>query len=254
MLGRDLTVPSGLFSRSLSNPALTENPDHYTRRAGEIHLNSTIASHAFYLAVEGGTNRTSGLNVQGVGGSNREQIEKVFFRALTQLLPSNATFALARFSTIQAARDLYGPGGAVERAVTQSWDAVGVQARTAATAALVSAGANICTGPRPNWGLFITASAGSSNLRVSQWRADDFNDAGAALGSEVLTGAQFAQFFNQCGPGSDRILAQTDACAAVCVTLNGLSSGSTQVSFTAIDDAGRTVTFGTPRVSLRPPQ
>ncbi len=29
--GRDLTVPSGALSRSLSNPASTNDPDHYTR-------------------------------------------------------------------------------------------------------------------------------------------------------------------------------------------------------------------------------
>jgi Zn-dependent metalloprotease len=64
--------------------------------------------------------------VQGVGGANREQIEKVFYRAFTQLLPANATFGTARAATIQAARDLYGSNSAAERAVTQAWTAVGV--------------------------------------------------------------------------------------------------------------------------------
>src|SRR5258708_18281891 len=35
---------------------------------------STIVTHAFYLAIEGGTNRTSGLTVAGEGAANREQI------------------------------------------------------------------------------------------------------------------------------------------------------------------------------------
>ena len=42
-----------------------------------MHTNSAIPSHAFYLAVEGGRNRVSGLTVQGVGAANREQIERV---------------------------------------------------------------------------------------------------------------------------------------------------------------------------------
>src|SRR5207247_9183681 len=100
---------------------------------GDPHYNSTIASHAFYLAIEGGANRTSGLAVQGVGAANREQIEKAFFRALTVLLPSYATFALTRAATIQSARDLYGAGSNAERAITQAWDAVGVQDRIAPT-------------------------------------------------------------------------------------------------------------------------
>ena len=93
---------------------------------GGVHLNSTIASHAFYLAIEGGTNRTSGLTVQGVGAASREQVEKVFFRAFVFMLPSNATFSVARAATSQAARELYGAGSAAERAVTQAWTAVGV--------------------------------------------------------------------------------------------------------------------------------
>ena len=57
---------------------------------------------------------------------NRDKIEKVFYRAFTQMLPANATFSLARAATLQAARDLYGAGSDVERALTQAWTAVGV--------------------------------------------------------------------------------------------------------------------------------
>ena len=67
-----------------------------------------------------------GAAVQGVGSANRDQIEKVFYRGFTSMLPSNATFAVARAATIQSARDLYGAGSAAERAVTQAWTAVGV--------------------------------------------------------------------------------------------------------------------------------
>jgi thermolysin len=118
--------------RSMENPSMFGDPDHYSRRFtgpeddGGVHINSGIPNHAFYLAVEGGTNRTSRTAVQGVGGANREQIEKVFYRAFVFLLPPNATFATARAATIQAARDLYGSGSAPERAVTQAWTAVGV--------------------------------------------------------------------------------------------------------------------------------
>jgi thermolysin len=118
--------------RSLSDPSMFEDPDHYSHRYtgtadnGGVHTNSTIGSHAFYLAVEGGTNHTSGLSVQGVGAANRDQIEKVFYRAFVYSLPSDATFSLARAATIRSAQELYGPGGAVERAITQAWTAVGV--------------------------------------------------------------------------------------------------------------------------------
>jgi bacillolysin len=130
LLGEDVIRPGGL--RSMSNPLAFGDPDHYSQRYtgpddnGGVHTNSGIANNAFHLAVEGGTNRTSGLSVQGVGASNRDQMERVFYRAFTQLLPANATFSVARAATIQAARDLFGANSNAERAVTQAWTAVGV--------------------------------------------------------------------------------------------------------------------------------
>ena len=118
--------------RSMEDPGIFGDPDHYSKRFlgsadnGGVHINAGIPNNAFYLAVEGGTNRTSRLPVQGVGGANREQVEKVFYRAFAFLLPSSATFATARAATIQSARDLYGSGSNVERAITDAWTAVGV--------------------------------------------------------------------------------------------------------------------------------
>jgi bacillolysin len=131
-MGEDVITPGGV--RSMDNPALFGQPDHYSRRQilplsvdnGGVHANNSIGNQAYYLAIEGGTNRTSGLAVQGVGGANRDQIEKVMYRAFTQIMPSNATYAVARAVTIQAARDLYGLNSNAERAITQAWTAVGV--------------------------------------------------------------------------------------------------------------------------------
>jgi thermolysin len=130
ILAEDVITPFGL--RSMANPNAFGDPDHYSIRftgsqdGGGVHTNSGIPNNAFFLAIEGGTNRISGVHVTGVGGANREQIEKVFYRAFTQMLPASANFKTARSATIQAARDLYGAGGAVESAVTQAWTAVGV--------------------------------------------------------------------------------------------------------------------------------
>ena len=116
----------------MADPQAFGDPDHYSRRYtgpednGGVHINSGIANNAFYLAIEGGANRTSGLSVQGVGAANREQVERVFYRAFTQMLPANATFAVARAATIQSARDIFGANSAAERAITQAWTAVGV--------------------------------------------------------------------------------------------------------------------------------
>ena len=129
LLGEDAFTPGGI--RSMQNPMAYGDPDHYSIRYtgsgdnGGVHINSGIANNAFYLAIEGGRHRL-GATVQGVGGANRAQVERVFYRAFTAFLAPSATFSQARAATIQAARELYGVGGAVETAVTQAWNAVGV--------------------------------------------------------------------------------------------------------------------------------
>lgn len=132
LIAEDVITPGGI--RSMENPSAYGQPDHYSRRAvlplttdnGGVHTNSGIPNQVYYLAIEGGTNRTSGLTVQGVGVANREQIEKTMYRAFTQMMPADATFAVARAATIQAAADLYGAASAATRALTQAWTAVGV--------------------------------------------------------------------------------------------------------------------------------
>jgi thermolysin len=117
----------------LSNPGSFGDPDHYSKRFrgvadnGGVHTNSLIPGHAFYLAVEGGTNRTSGKKVTGVGQGNRAQIERSFYSAFVDMLPPNATFKQARSATIAAANNLYGSGSPAARAITQAWSAVGVE-------------------------------------------------------------------------------------------------------------------------------
>jgi thermolysin len=132
-LSEDSTL-DGTGVRNFATPHVLGDPDHYSIRLitsldndnGGVHTNSSISNHAFYLAVVGGTNRVSGLSVEGVGFSNRRQIERVFYRAFTQILTAGSTFSNARAACIQAARDLFGIGSAPERAVTQAWNAVGV--------------------------------------------------------------------------------------------------------------------------------
>ena len=136
LLGEDISRalrPGSLNGdRSLADPAAYGDPDHYSRRYigtadnGGVHTNSGIANHAFYLAIEGGTNRTSGISVQGVGPANRDQIERAFYRAFVFLLPASATFSLARAATVQAARDLFGVTSPAQAAIGQAWTAVGV--------------------------------------------------------------------------------------------------------------------------------
>ena len=111
-----ILVPPG-YLRSLNNPTAGGEPDHYTQRRfigtntddGGVHYNLTIATHAFYLATEGGRNRVSGISVPGVGMASIEKMERIFYRAFVMLMGPNSQFADARRATLQAAADSTAP-------------------------------------------------------------------------------------------------------------------------------------------------
>jgi thermolysin len=134
----DLFIDFGPYIRSYENPGAVGDPDHYDNRClppvctedydnGGVHINSGIANQAFYLMVEGGTNRTSGVSVRGVGTANMDRIEKIFYRAFVFYLVPSSNFHDAREATLRAAEELYGEASAERTAVRQSWDAVGVR-------------------------------------------------------------------------------------------------------------------------------
>ncbi len=92
-----------------------------------VHWNSTVLSHAFYLAIEGGTHETSGLTVPGVGGDRRHDVERVFFRAMTELIPPRVNVEIAALAVRIAALDLFGAGSDVFAAVHQALNVVGLE-------------------------------------------------------------------------------------------------------------------------------
>ena len=134
LLGEDTGFPlrSLRDPQTLQNPITGPYPDHYDNRylgpldQGGVHINATILGHAYFLAVEGGANRTSGLSVTGVGHENRLDIERTFFNAWVNLVPSFADHAIVRESLIRSATDLFGADAAATRAIREALDAVGI--------------------------------------------------------------------------------------------------------------------------------
>jgi Zn-dependent metalloprotease len=55
-----------------------------------------------------------------------ERMERIFYRAFTQLLTPGSRFSDARRATLQAAADLYGAGSSDRAQVELAWTAVGV--------------------------------------------------------------------------------------------------------------------------------
>jgi bacillolysin len=100
--------------------------DHYKNypKMKEVHGSSGIANNAFYLMVNGGTNRTSGQEVKD--GIGMEKGLKIYYRALAHYMTPNTTFAQAREACIKAATDLHGANSTEVQKVKESWSAVGV--------------------------------------------------------------------------------------------------------------------------------
>ena len=93
---------------------------------GGAHWNSTILSHAFYLAIEGGRNATTGRSVTGVGRQAARDVEQVYFRAITELMPAHPDFSITGAVIRQAAVDLFGTGSTTHRTIDQALRAVGL--------------------------------------------------------------------------------------------------------------------------------
>ncbi len=257
--GKDLTVPARRsFAIALSHgepavrPAIpTTTPLRFI--GGDPHYNSTIASHAFYLAIEGGTNRTSGRSVQGVGAANRDQIEKI-------ILPgADRADAVELDVRADARRDDSGGARSLRRRQRRrARDHAGV-GRGRRAGAHGADGRRCCRIRRspvattlqqrsltsPQWVLGVTASAGSSNLRITQWTFDVFDHAGRASITRCYSAVHVRVSSSRpAARAARRSLAQTDACAAICCRPQPeRRPGAAQITFTAIDDAGSTVTF-----------
>ena len=130
VLGLDVTQSDWLIGADIVGPELqpalrsmaapgTANPhddqpadmDHYVP-GGDVHTNSGIPNHAFYLAAT------------KLGGNSWDKAGPIWYRALP-LLTSNATFAEMAQATIHATT-LLGLGTTEKDAVTSAWQAVKV--------------------------------------------------------------------------------------------------------------------------------
>ena len=115
LIGEDVFRPGGApidvrIPRRMAIPTTTRSGYTGTDDNGGVHTNSGIPNQAFYLAIEGGTNRTSGL---GVTGRRRRQPradrESLLPRVRLPAAGSNATFST------RARRDDPGRAGPLRR-------------------------------------------------------------------------------------------------------------------------------------------
>lgn len=102
--------------------ASIDNYSKYTSNL-DVHYSSGIWNNFFYLLAHGGTNRTSGVPVTGIG---IDKALAVCYQANTHYFVSSTNFAGARTGCLGAAQQLYGASSTEYAAVAQAWTAVGV--------------------------------------------------------------------------------------------------------------------------------
>lgn len=123
LVGEGVLAPAvGRAVRSLKdpgNPTVTYGGDHQVRdmagfrRGGDVHGNSGIPNHAFYLAAT------------ALRGRAWEHAGAVWYHAIP-LLKSRATFRDAARATASTAARLFGNASREQRAVRAAWEKVGV--------------------------------------------------------------------------------------------------------------------------------
>lgn len=129
LIGEDIYTPgiSGDALRSMADPTIQGDPDHYSIRYtgtgdyGGVHINSGISNKAAFLLSNGGNHY--GVSVAGIGN---DKTGKIFFRTLTQYLTPNSNFSQYRMASVQAATDLYGASSTEVSSVKAAFTAVGV--------------------------------------------------------------------------------------------------------------------------------
>ena len=141
LIGEDV-IPAGVYGgeeagfRDMGDPEADGDPDHYSERFtgtsdnGGVHTNSGIPNHAYWLAVNGGTN--AGCDSVGSGGHQHavdcdvrvpalglNRTKNIFYRGFTSLT-EYANFCDARAGTMAVA-------GSKRPAIRKAWAAVGVR-------------------------------------------------------------------------------------------------------------------------------
>ncbi|HMK16831.1 MAG TPA: M4 family metallopeptidase [Chitinophagaceae bacterium] len=98
----------------------------YDNTGNDAHRNATVVGHWYYILVMGlsGTNDLG--NAFSVNGIGFEKAASIVYKTQTEFLNVNANFGVMRFSTIEAARALYGDNSCEVKEVTNAWYAVGI--------------------------------------------------------------------------------------------------------------------------------
>ncbi|MEK6284854.1 MAG: DUF11 domain-containing protein [Acidobacteriota bacterium] len=117
--------------------------------------------------------------------------------------------------------------------------AAGAQLRGTIDSTFVPQSKNSCNGTSPAWDFKVTvAEIGGVGATIQNLNLTFYDNNFNQIGSRNNTGAEFAGFVANCGPGSNRIPAFAQVCANLCVGLNGRQSGYVALTISGTSDDG----------------
>ncbi|MCM3269523.1 M4 family metallopeptidase [Paenibacillus elgii] len=182
LIGDDIYTPNipGDALRSMENPELYNQPDHYSKLYrgsddnGGVHTNSGINNKAFYLLAQGGTHY--GVTVNGIG---RSDAEKIMYKTLTLYLTPSSNFAAIRAAAIQAATDLFGANSTQVNSVKAAYGAVGVGSPPAQDTQPPTAPTGLTSTSKTQSSVTLSWNASTDNVGVTGY--DVYNGSALAV-------------------------------------------------------------------------
>ncbi len=129
LLGDEISITNTPI-RNMQDPNATFHPDTYLGAYWdfnqEVHKNSQVQNHWFYLLCQGGNGINDLGQTYSISPIGMTDGAAIAYRTLTVYLTPNSTYADARTYSIQSAIDLFGACSQQVIEVTNAWHAVGV--------------------------------------------------------------------------------------------------------------------------------
>ncbi len=119
--------------RSMSDPNMQGNPKRYKglfwEDGADVHYNSGVLNHWFYLLVEGVTGDSEGIPY-AVNKVDIDEVLQVLFLCQTSYLTPSSDYPAMYEFTMLACEDLYGAGSPQYASMQEAWKAVGLPVET----------------------------------------------------------------------------------------------------------------------------
>lgn len=116
--------------RSMEDPNLYDCPKYYRGNLwsddGDVHTNSGVLNHWFYLLAEGGQGVTENVEEYNVVALGMNKATQLAFTMLTQYMTENTGYREAYELSILAANQLFGSNSNELVSINEAWKAVGL--------------------------------------------------------------------------------------------------------------------------------